>query len=119
MEGVSLNGHAAYPTSIQSSQIHSNRGNQADLSHLANVASTLEPCSVDVRPGHSSMSTPSDVLQKTFQNMASEIGSAASNPVLAHDDTDANDAHGTLMLSKEGRSKYLGPTAGSEWLKDV
>ena len=23
------------------------------------------------------------------------------------------------MLSREGRSKYLGPTAGSEWLKDV
>lgn len=28
-------------------------------------------------------------------------------------------SHGTLMLSKEGRAKYLGPTAGSEWLKDV
>ena len=28
-------------------------------------------------------------------------------------------SHGTLMLDKEGRSKYLGPTAGSEWLKDV
>lgn len=27
--------------------------------------------------------------------------------------------HGTLMLDKAGRSKYLGPTAGSEWLKDV
>ncbi|KAL5330096.1 hypothetical protein ACEPPN_003620 [Leptodophora sp. 'Broadleaf-Isolate-01'] len=25
---------------------------------------------------------------------------------------------GTLMLDKGGRSKYLGPTAGSEWLKD-
>ena len=28
-------------------------------------------------------------------------------------------SHGTLMLDKAGRSKYLGPTAGSEWLKDV
>lgn len=28
-------------------------------------------------------------------------------------------SHGTLMLSKGGRSKYLGPTAGTEWLKDV
>ncbi|KAL4736407.1 hypothetical protein BDV11DRAFT_211264 [Aspergillus similis] len=27
-------------------------------------------------------------------------------------------SHGTLMLGKGGRSKYLGPTAGSEWLKD-
>ena len=28
-------------------------------------------------------------------------------------------SHGTLMLEKDGRSQYLGPTAGSEWLKDV
>ena len=26
---------------------------------------------------------------------------------------------GTLMIDKAGRSKYLGPTAGSDWLKDV
>lgn len=26
---------------------------------------------------------------------------------------------GTLMIGKGGRSKYLGPTAGSDWLKDV
>ena len=28
-------------------------------------------------------------------------------------------SYGTLMLGKGGRSKYLGPTAGSEWLKEV
>lgn len=28
-------------------------------------------------------------------------------------------SHGTLMLTQGGRSKYLGPTAASEWLKDV
>ncbi|RAK88204.1 hypothetical protein BO79DRAFT_237884 [Aspergillus costaricaensis CBS 115574] len=27
-------------------------------------------------------------------------------------------SYGTLMLGKGGRSKYLGPTAGSEWLKE-
>jgi hypothetical protein len=26
---------------------------------------------------------------------------------------------GTLVISHSGRSKYLGPTAASEWLKDV
>jgi hypothetical protein len=26
---------------------------------------------------------------------------------------------GTLVISQSGRSKYLGPTAASEWLKDV
>ncbi|PYI29943.1 hypothetical protein BP00DRAFT_437272 [Aspergillus indologenus CBS 114.80] len=29
-----------------------------------------------------------------------------------------NGSYGTLMLGKGGRSKYLGPTAGSEWLKE-
>jgi len=28
-------------------------------------------------------------------------------------------SHGTLVISSTGRSKYLGPTAASEWLKDV
>jgi hypothetical protein len=28
-------------------------------------------------------------------------------------------SHGTLVISHTGRSKYLGPTAASEWLKDV
>lgn len=28
-------------------------------------------------------------------------------------------ANGTLMSSQDGRSKYLGRTAGGEWLKDV
>lgn len=34
-------------------------------------------------------------------------------------DDEQNASHGTLMLEKDGRSQYLGPTAGSEWLKDV
>ena len=28
-------------------------------------------------------------------------------------------SHGTLVISHSGRSKYLGPSAASEWLKDV
>lgn len=32
----------------------------------------------------------------------------------------ANEAsHGTLVISASGRSKYLGPSAASEWLKDA
>ncbi|WWC94364.1 hypothetical protein V866_001206 [Kwoniella sp. B9012] len=29
-----------------------------------------------------------------------------------------NQSHGTLVITQGGRSKYLGPTAASEWLKD-
>ncbi|CAK7207518.1 hypothetical protein SEUCBS139899_010328 [Sporothrix eucalyptigena] len=35
------------------------------------------------------------------------------------DDSDKSTSYGTLVMSRGGRSKYLGPTAGSEWLKDV
>jgi len=31
----------------------------------------------------------------------------------------SDQSHGTLVISHTGRSKYLGPTAASEWLKDV
>lgn len=31
----------------------------------------------------------------------------------------AEPSHGTLVISQSGRSKYLGPSAASEWLKDV
>jgi hypothetical protein len=34
------------------------------------------------------------------------------------DSEEQRESFGTLMLSKGGRSKYLGPTAGSEWLKE-
>jgi len=52
---------------------------------------------------------------------------ALQNNVLPEHMTELNPAdehvqdgsHGTLLLSKEGRARYLGPTAGSEWLKDV
>ncbi|KAH8587807.1 hypothetical protein B0O99DRAFT_526197, partial [Bisporella sp. PMI_857] len=44
---------------------------------------------------------------------------ASNDPALQSvDDNEQSDSYGTLMLSQGGRSKYLGPTAGSEWLKD-
>lgn len=42
-----------------------------------------------------------------------------AHPMQPVEDGNENGSYGTLMLSKEGQSKYLGPTAGSEWLKDV
>nr|ODN85910.1 hypothetical protein L203_04409 [Cryptococcus depauperatus CBS 7841] len=33
-------------------------------------------------------------------------------------DTPIEQSHGTLVLGKSGRSRYLGPTAGTEWLKN-
>lgn len=46
--------------------------------------------------------------------------STSSNPARQSvDDGQQSGSHGTLMLGKRGRSKYLGPTAGSEWLKEA
>lgn len=46
--------------------------------------------------------------------------SGSSNPARQSiDDGQQSGSHGTLMLGKRGRSKYLGPTAGSEWLKEA
>lgn len=44
---------------------------------------------------------------------------SASGISHAFEDGEQSASHGTLMLTEGGRSKYLGPTAGSEWLKDV
>jgi hypothetical protein len=41
------------------------------------------------------------------------------NSILSSESPNDGSAYGTLMLGKGGRSKYLGPTAGSDWLKDV
>lgn len=53
------------------------------------------------------------------QHHASASAQAPSTQAVQHvDDGDQGGSYGTLMLSKNG-SRYLGPTAGSEWLKDV
>lgn len=41
-------------------------------------------------------------------------------PVVAENvDVGEEQSYGTLVMAQGGRSKYLGPTAGSEWLRDV
>lgn len=63
---------------------------------------------------------PSETFNEAFGGVANGHNTGAINSLVAsHPDSEMNDAHGTLLLSREGRSKYLGPTAGSEWLKDV
>ena len=91
----------------------------AELDHLANVASALAPYPLGSQSTHVS-SMPSEVFNETMRNVVSGLNSGGTNPTHAsNEDGDPHDAHGTLMVSREGRSKYLGPTAGSEWLKDV
>lgn len=91
-----------------------------ELDRLATIANTLPPHPFESRIVQSSASMPSEGVDEPFTNIASGLGSGASqHTFISNEDGDPNDAHGTLLLSREGRSKYLGPTAGSEWLKDV
>lgn len=74
---------------------------QSQLDRLALVANAFEPYTVNGPPPASTTTSPNPPLSS------------------ADDHGEQSGSHGTLMLSKGGRSKYLGPTAGSEWLKDV
>jgi hypothetical protein len=56
---------------------------------------------------------PGDTTERT--DWTHGLSSAADRPGALSDEQ----SHGTLVLSEGGRSKYLGPTAASEWLKEV
>lgn len=65
---------------------------------------------------------PNSNMQVTGEELDSTNHVAASTNnanVAVPDDATQDGSFGTLMLSEGGRSKYLGPTAGSEWLRDV
>ncbi|KAK5455824.1 hypothetical protein LTS15_005141 [Exophiala xenobiotica] len=83
--------------------------------NLASLATAFEPYAVN-HMGSTAMATgrPAAPLY------GSQTGAIAlSNDLLqSPDKADPGGSHGTLMLGRGGRAKYLGPTAGSEWLKD-
>ncbi|KAL4893492.1 hypothetical protein BDV59DRAFT_207607 [Aspergillus ambiguus] len=83
-----------------------------DFEQLALLARALQPETV-----HKSPLVPSDRIapQPDDPSTASASNNPASQPIGAGEQSGS---YGTLMLSKGGRSKYLGPTAGSEWLKE-
>ena len=82
------------------------------------LSSSLGPCTVQ---GAISQSPPSLTPGNAgpLNGIPSRDGGSSSTALQHIDHGEQNGSHGTLMLSKGGRSKYLGPTAGSEWLKDV
>ncbi|GKZ24450.1 hypothetical protein AbraIFM66951_010458 [Aspergillus brasiliensis] len=55
------------------------------------------------------------LARHTDANRNTGFDSATVQPVVVDEQSGS---YGTLMLGKGGRSKYLGPTAGSEWLKE-
>lgn len=96
--------------SVHPSRHHSHNNND-ELDQLALLAHQLKPYAIQGPPSHSPTGT--------LGGFPTGASGSINPPLQPTDDGETSGSHGTLMLSKGGRSKYLGPTAGSEWLKDV
>lgn len=60
-----------------------------------------------------------DTLFDPPYGILNRVGAVINPSLQPVNNHEQNASHGTLVLDQGGRSKYLGPTAGSEWLKDV
>lgn len=90
-----------------------------DCNPLTILAQALEPYTAQDAGLRNSTSTPSGRMATPNRTSHCEA-TGSSNPARRPAEDDGHSgSYGTLMLSNRGRSKYLGPTAGSEWLKEV
>ncbi|KAJ9611878.1 hypothetical protein H2204_015120 [Knufia peltigerae] len=60
-----------------------------------------------------------DTLFDPPYGILNRVGAVINPSLQPVNNHEQNASHGTLVLDQGGRSKYLGPTAGSEWLKDI
>lgn len=110
--------HPSQPATNHSHQFseHAASNNADQPNPLALLAQALEPFAVQ-GPSHSPHSARSGMGEQLHNIPTGASGSSASVRQ-AFENAQESGSYGTLMLSKRGRSKYLGPTAGSEWLKE-
>lgn len=95
------------------------QGSSEHVGGLDLLARALERHTTHALPSHSSAPATPGARDDSIIGVATTPGGPSVITSQSVDQGDQNGSHGTLMLSKGGRSKYLGPTAGSEWLKDV
>lgn len=96
-------------------------------SYNAAPSSALRSLETQNRQTYSAQHTQlSEPLNQTFSNHDHVISHSPNTggldtSVFQQTGMSPNDepSHGTLVISASGRSKYLGPSAASEWLKDV
>lgn len=107
------------PDGLSDGIIHGGHNELDKLNRLARSSAVLEPYNVQGPPQPTPMSVPPGEITEPLYGIPSG-GSASyqSAPQFINHDKQ-NGSFGTLMLTRGGRSKYLGPTAGSEWLKEV
>lgn len=98
----------------------SDPSNYNEVNPLTLLAHALEPYAVrGASPRVSTSEPPADRLTEPLYSVPSGASGSSNRTRQLVDDGQQGGSYGTLMLSTRGRSKYLGPTAGSEWLKEV
>ncbi|CAI6088301.1 unnamed protein product [Clonostachys chloroleuca] len=122
---------AVVPASIEEAQVvnpvqqptaspqnHTLHGNHHQLDTLALLAQALGPYAAQASSLNTPGSRPPGGRTESLYNPPTG-GSGSTNAAgRSMDEDEQVGSFGTLMLSKRGRSKYLGPTAGSEWLNE-
>ena len=107
------------PRHISAQDNHIDHSNHNEPNSLTLLAHTLERYATHGPSPGTPISAPPDRMAEPL-NSALSGASFSGNPAQQSiDDAQQGGSYGTLMLSKRGRSKYLGPTAGSEWLKEA
>ncbi|KAJ0104372.1 hypothetical protein J7T55_011156 [Diaporthe amygdali] len=99
--------------------VQANPANHNELNTLALLANALEPYAVQGPSPRTPASVPPGRVAEALFNIPTGASGSSNLARQAVDDGQQSGSHGTLMLGKRGRSKYLGPTAGSEWLKEA
>lgn len=99
--------------------VQANPANHNELNTLALLANALEPYAVQGPSPRTPASIPPGRVAEALFNIPTGASGSSNLARQAVDDGQPSGSHGTLMLGKRGRSKYLGPTAGSEWLKEA
>ncbi|KAI9147388.1 hypothetical protein HJFPF1_12408 [Paramyrothecium foliicola] len=69
------------------------------------------------QPNHSSLA-PGPLAEPPLRSMPVAANAPGEPDIGSMENSEQSGSYGLLVLTKGGRSKYLGPTAGSEWLKD-
>lgn len=104
---------------LQGRAMESSTRSEDHHGQLAASSAPVRPFTTHSTPSRGSRPAIPGRITGTLHSNTSGIRGSSNPDSQTIDNYHQNGSHGTLMLDKEGRSKYLGPTAGSEWLKDV
>lgn len=115
-----------FPSALQFNTVSSGNPDICHRIETAHEINNIRPCDRPTRfdfPTHSTSSaSPAAASRYSDGNGEShsrQLHHLGPHVVAENVDVEEEQSYGTLVMGQGGRSKYLGPTAGSEWLRDV